>query len=205
MTPEFKFTTFIQPTFNPRVTLKTMQRSISRFVLTALVLIVTHSMFYVSAAPNWTNSQAVDQKIVVPSYFEPDVINCTAVIVTCNWARTTASVPTVSIMILNVDNGPHDPSPGRDAQYLDQFNAAKKSGVTIVGYVDTSYTHRAINSVNTDIDDSIGCIQVLMEFSLIKHYSMMHVRMFPTMRRSAVTLKARLQARAWSSQTQEQT
>jgi len=56
-------------------------------------------------------------------------------------------------MILNVDNGPHDPSPGRDAQYLDQFNAAKKSGVTIVGYVDTSYTHRAINSVNTDIDD----------------------------------------------------
>jgi len=84
-------------------------------------------------------------QIGIPSYFYPDCYRN----VQCLWNQLDAGSPAVGLGIINPDSGPGQES---NPDYVRQRAASGVRGVTILGYVHTSYGARRQTDVMGDID-----------------------------------------------------
>jgi len=79
------------------------------------------------------------QAVAVPAYFDPGP----------GWARLDRADPTGGLVVMNPDNGP---GAARQADYVAAVRAAEAAGITVVGYVYTSYGRRSPGAVEADVD-----------------------------------------------------
>jgi hypothetical protein len=77
--------------------------------------------------------------VAVPAYFYPGP----------DWQRLIAAAPTVGLAVFNPQSGP---GTATDPNYVQVITDAKAAGITVLGYVATSYGQRAATDVTADID-----------------------------------------------------
>ncbi len=80
------------------------------------------------------------QKIAIPSYFYPGSL----------WTQMEQAVPTVSTAIINPASGP---GPNQNPDYVNQVQKSQAAGLSVLGYVHTSYGARSIEAVKTEINN----------------------------------------------------
>lgn len=85
----------------------------------------------------------VPQKVAVPSYFYP----CTGT--NCYWTQLNNSAPKVDVAIINPASGPGN---AKDPNYVTQTKSTQAKGITVLGYLTSSYGARSIAAVESDID-----------------------------------------------------
>ena len=91
--------------------------------------------------------QAVDLQILVPLYSYPAWYNPAAYL----WDDVAAAAHDVPVtVIINPNNGPNGGPPNSD--YVVGLNDLRAGGVTILGYVYTSYGSRPLTNVQADVD-----------------------------------------------------
>ena len=78
------------------------------------------------------------QDMAIPAYFYPGPL----------WDQATAQAPTVDIMIMNPASGP---GTAVDPNYVMAVNNAVNAGITVMGYVHTSYGARSLSTVKAEI------------------------------------------------------
>ena len=106
------------------------------------------------------------QKIAVPSYFHPGSL----------WDKLESGYPTVQIGIINPNSGAGRSS---NPDYVQQVQSSQQLGMTIIGYVYTSYGRRSLNTVKNDIDkyynwynvDGIFIDETITSCSDVSYYS----------------------------------
>lgn len=81
------------------------------------------------------------QAVAIPAYFYPS--NGAGL-----WGNALAAEPGIGIMIANVDNGP---GTSVDTDYTTAITNAQGTGVSVFGYVYTSYAGRSLTRVESDI------------------------------------------------------
>ena len=97
--------------------------------------------------------------IAVPSYFYP----CTGSS-SCKWDMMDNNANAVKIAIINPDSGPGS---SVDQNYASQVTRSKTAGISVVGYVHTSYGQvsssifRLLSSCNARVADSLNRFQLL--------------------------------------------
>lgn len=79
-------------------------------------------------------ASAQAQRVAMPSYFYPGPL----------WTKLESAAPTLGMAIINPASGPGDK---RDPAYAAQTAEARARGVTVIGYVHTSYAKRAFADV----------------------------------------------------------
>src|SRR5947209_3848651 len=89
-------------------------------------------------------TQVGSQHVAVPSYIYPGSL----------WARMENGAPTVGLAIINPDSGP---GASKDQNYANQVANTEAKGMTVVGYVSTSYagtqnTTRTLAAAEHDVD-----------------------------------------------------
>lgn len=81
------------------------------------------------------------QSVAVPAYFDPP---------SAGWSALEQDDPPARLIVMNPESGPGSaPRPS----YVAAVRAAQGDGVTVVGYVDTSFAHRPLGVVEAQIDD----------------------------------------------------
>jgi Spherulation-specific family 4 len=88
----------------------------------------------VLAAPVWAQSMAV------PAYFYPGQL----------WTQMDGAGSGLQIAVMNPDSGPGS---APDANYVSAVKAAEAQGITVLGYVYTSYASRSLSAVEADVND----------------------------------------------------
>ena len=88
----------------------------------------------VLAAPVWAQSMAV------PAYFYPGQF----------WTQMDQAGSGLQIAVMNPDSGP---GTAQDPNYVSAVKAAQAHGITVVGYVYTSYATRSLSAVEADVND----------------------------------------------------
>jgi hypothetical protein len=88
--------------------------------------------------------QVGSQKVAVPSYFYPGSL----------WTQMESGAPTVGLAIINPNSGP---GTSKDQNYANQVTSTEAKGITVVGYVSTSYagtqnTARTLAAAEQDVD-----------------------------------------------------
>lgn len=78
-------------------------------------------------------------RILVPAYFAPGA----------QWTRMCATLPSGSIAIMNPASGPGTTA---SAAYAAAVDDCRAKGVTVIGYVYTSYGSRSASAVRADVD-----------------------------------------------------
>jgi murein DD-endopeptidase MepM/ murein hydrolase activator NlpD/opacity protein-like surface antigen len=106
-------------------------------VLVLAILAATWPMrlFAQAAAPPANDIQS----IAVPSYFYPGAL----------WTQMEMASPTVSLAIINPNSGP---GLSANPDYAAQVAHSQTAGLTVIGYVHTSYGSRSIDEVQAEID-----------------------------------------------------
>lgn len=79
------------------------------------------------------------QSIAVPSYFYPGSL----------WTKMENANPTVRLAVMNPNSGPGD---AQNQDYVNQVNKSQSAGLTVLGYVHTSYGARDIAAVKAEVD-----------------------------------------------------
>ena len=79
------------------------------------------------------------QKVAVPSYFYPG----------STWTQLESGAPTVGLAIINPNSGPGG---SVDANYVSQVTSSRAKGITVIGYVHTSYGTRSLTVVKAEVD-----------------------------------------------------
>lgn len=79
------------------------------------------------------------QLVAIPSYFYPGSL----------WTQMDDGAPTASLAIINPNSGP---GASIDSNYVTTTQQAQTSGLTVLGYVHTSYAARNTTTVKTEID-----------------------------------------------------
>ncbi len=82
---------------------------------------------------------AVAQSMAVPAYFYPGSY----------WTQLDQAKAGVGVAVMNPNSGPGS---APDANYAGAVQAAEAAGITVVGYVYTSYGSRSLASVESDIN-----------------------------------------------------
>ena len=85
-------------------------------------------------------ASAQPQNMAVPAYFYPGSL----------WTQMDAATLTLQLAVMNPNSGPGS---GADPQYQSAVQTAQKAGITVVGYVDTSYANRRLSAVERDVDN----------------------------------------------------
>jgi len=83
---------------------------------------------------------AAAQTMAVPAYFYPGSY----------WTQLDQAGSGVGVAVMNPDSGP---GAGPDPNYVAAVRSAEAAGITVVGYVYTSYGSRSIASVESDINN----------------------------------------------------
>jgi hypothetical protein len=78
--------------------------------------------------------------VAIPAYFDPS----------SKYWKTATGSSINTILIANPNSGPGS---SKDSQYATAINAAKSSGIKVIGYVHTSNGGRAIRTVKKEIDN----------------------------------------------------
>jgi len=79
------------------------------------------------------------QSMAVPAYFQAGPY----------WTQMEHARPVLQLAVMNPASGPGAAS---DPQYLTTVRAAQATGITVVGYVHTSYAARSLSAVESDIN-----------------------------------------------------
>lgn len=87
-----------------------------------------------------TSTTSLLQKVAVPSYFYPGE---------SYWSQLESGAPTVGLAIINPNSGV---GTARDPNYVTQTNSTKAKGITVIGYVYTSYGSRTAATIKAEID-----------------------------------------------------
>ena len=87
-----------------------------------------------AACPAWAQSQ----RMAIPSYFGPGAL----------WTKMGDAAPRVGIAIINPNSGPSEAIRPDDAA---QVRATQARGVTVLGYIHTSYGKRPLAEVKSEI------------------------------------------------------
>jgi hypothetical protein len=109
---------------------------LAKYSLLGLALTISHQVF---AAP-----AAATESIAVPSYFYP----CSSS--SCSWTMLDKGAPKVGIAIINPNSGSGSSS---DPNYVKQTKTTQAAGISVLGYVYTSYGDRSLSSVEKDINN----------------------------------------------------
>ena len=88
-----------------------------------------------AAAPSWAQTQ----RMAIPSYFGPGSL----------WTKLGAAAPRVGLAIINPKSGPGD---AVRADYVAQVRATQARGVTVLGYIHTSYGKRPLSEIQSEIE-----------------------------------------------------
>lgn len=88
-----------------------------------------------------TSQAPLSSRLVVPAYFHPNIRPGD-----WEWLATNASA--VSLVVLNIFNGP---SSAPEGPFKDVAERLREAGVRIVGYVDTNYGDRPAGEVMTEL------------------------------------------------------
>ena len=83
---------------------------------------------------------AAAQTMAVPAYFYPGSY----------WTQLDQAKPGVGVAVMNPNSGPGS---GPDPNYVAAVKSAEAAGITVVGYVYTSYGSRSIAAVESDINN----------------------------------------------------
>ncbi len=83
---------------------------------------------------------AAAQTMAVPAYFYPGSY----------WTQLDQAKPGVGVAVMNPGSGPGS---GPDSNYVAAVKSAEAAGITVVGYVYTSYGSRSIAAVESDINN----------------------------------------------------
>lgn len=86
-----------------------------------------------------TASSTGPQRMAVPSYFYPGSL----------WTQMEQANPTVGTAVINPNSGPGDTI---NQAYVDQVKKSQEAGLTVLGYVHTSYGARDATIVKNEID-----------------------------------------------------
>ncbi len=81
---------------------------------------------------------AQSQRMAIPSYFGPGPL----------WTKLGAATPRVGLAIINPNSGPGD---AIRPDYVAQVKATQARGVTVLGYVHTSYGKRPLTEIHSEI------------------------------------------------------
>jgi hypothetical protein len=79
------------------------------------------------------------------------------------WAAVTAGAPEVGLIVANVDSGPGG---GQLANFLEVFQAAQAAGITLTGYIYTSYGAVSQTAIQTQVQqwkDYYGITSILLD------------------------------------------
>ena len=79
------------------------------------------------------------QSMAVPAYFDPGPF----------WAQMGRARPTLRLAVVNPASGPGS---APDPRWLSAIRAAQAAGITVVGYVATSYAARSLSAVKADVN-----------------------------------------------------
>ena len=82
---------------------------------------------------------AATQRMAVPAYFYPGSY----------WTQLDQAKSAVGVAVMNPGSGP---GTGPDPNYLSAVRSAEAAGITVVGYVYTSYGSRSLAAVESDIN-----------------------------------------------------
>lgn len=107
---------------------------------TTRLLIALLSVALPSAMAN--SVAAATQSIAVPAYFYPSYPDPV-------WTQLQSGAPTVAVAVMNPASGP---GASADPNYVSQIAAAHAAGITVLGYVYTSYAARPLVDVQADVD-----------------------------------------------------
>lgn len=122
------------------------RRHTYRDILFLLISVVSMGMIHHTTSWAQTNGQI---QILIPLYIYPDN----------QWndvANTASKVPVTAV--INPNSGPGTCPP--DTAYQHGLNTLRNGGVTMVGYVYTSFGNRAIQDVKADIDVYVQCFNL---------------------------------------------
>jgi len=87
-----------------------------------------------------TAQMAAAQSMAVPAYFYPGLF----------WNQLDQAGSGVGVAVMNPSSGP---GTGPDPQYLGAVRSAEAAGITVVGYVYTSYGSRSLAAVESDVNN----------------------------------------------------
>lgn len=110
----------------------------------ALVALLAGSLTVAGLAP-----AASAQNMAVPSYFYPSPTGPTSTL----WPQMDSAAPTLKIAVVNPDSGPGSIP---DVNYQSAVHSAQKAGITVLGYVYTSYGQRSLSDVESDVNAYYG-------------------------------------------------
>lgn len=97
------------------------------------IVIFIHLLFAVLAAATARSAAGENiQTMAIPAYFSPGSL----------WTQMEDANPTVGLAVINPNSGPG----------TTQVTSSQAAGLTVIGYVNTSYGNRPINDVRFDID-----------------------------------------------------
>ncbi len=92
----------------------------------------------IGTAPVRAERPDAAQHLAVPAYFYPGA----------PWTQLVASAPTVGIAVMNPNSGPGTAS---NPDYVRTVHDAQQAGITVLGYVHTSYGARPLAEVLADV------------------------------------------------------
>lgn len=97
----------------------------------------------VTLGGQWSAHAAVSrwQSVAVPAYFDPP---------NADWTELEHDDPPVHLIVINPDSGP---GPARQGSYSSAIRAAQAAGITVIGYVDTSFARRPLSAVEAQVDE----------------------------------------------------
>jgi len=107
--------------------------------LSLVVVLLTVVSFVLGAPGSVTAQEAEGQRLAIPSYFYPAPL----------WDQMAQAHTAVQIAIINPNSGP---GAARNADYVAQVQRSQAAGLTILGYVHTSYGARADTDIKAEID-----------------------------------------------------
>jgi hypothetical protein len=84
--------------------------------------------------------EAGNQKLIIPAYFYPGQ----------DWIKINSASNVIGIVIANPNSGPGSSS---DSTYKNQIKITQKTGISVIGYVHTSYGKRKIDTVKKEISN----------------------------------------------------
>ena len=95
---------------------------------------------FIAATPGPVAAETGEgQHLAIPSYFYPGPL----------WDQMAQAVPTVRLAIINPNSGPGTSS---NADYVNQVRKSQSAGLTVLGYIYTSYGARADTDIKAEID-----------------------------------------------------
>lgn len=121
-----------------------MKKSTRIAIVAFMAVAAIFSVVLYSAHPTHAATTSAN-KLIVPSYFYPDVWNTPN-----NWYTMCDAMPAQSIAIMNPNSGPDT---AKNSDYTTAVTHCQSENQNVIGYVHTSYGARSETDVKAEIDE----------------------------------------------------